>query len=273
MAQFDTEVSLFVEGNGTAPSGASRRGETVLRRSGSWSPGVLSLLHHYETAGLRGVPRVVGSGFSPDGRETVTYLPGTSAHPRAWPDAALPAIGDLLRRVHEAGQNFAPAEPPRWRPWFGRQLIGSRPVLGHCDTGPWNIVAETDQFSLIDWEFAGPVDAIWELAQACWLNAQLHDDDVAEANGLPSAEVRTAQVGLLLDGYQLSRAGRVGFVDKLIEFAVRDARAEAVEHRVTADATAAANDDGFPVLWAIAWRARSAAWMADHRSMLEQAIR
>lgn len=273
MAHRDAEeVSLFVEGNGTEPSGASRRGGTVLRRSGPWSAGVLSLLRHYEAVGLVGVPRVIGTGFSLDGRETLNYLPGTSAHPQAWADAALPAIGDLLRRIHQAGQGFSPADPPRWRPWFGRQLTGSRPVLGHCDTGPWNIVCEEDEFSLIDWEFAGPVDAIWELAQACWLNAQLHDDDVAEANDLPSAKARTAQVGLLLDGYQLPRAERVGFADKLIEFAVRAARAEAVEHQVTAGTTAAVNDDGYPVLWAITWRARSAAWMADHRSMLEQAI-
>ncbi|MDQ2845174.1 MAG: aminoglycoside phosphotransferase family protein [Actinomycetota bacterium] len=195
MAHHDAEeISLFVEGNGTAPSGASRRGGTVMRRSGPWSTGVLSLLRHYEAVGLVGVPRVIGTGFSFDGRETLTYLPGTSAHPQAWADAALPTIGDLLRRIHQAGHGFSPAEPPRWRPWFGRQLTGSR------------------------------------------------------------------------------RAERVGFADKLIEFAVRAARAEAVEHQVSAGTTAAVNDDGYPVLWAITWRARSAAWMTDHRSMLEQAI-
>lgn len=36
------------------------------------------------------------------------------------------------------------ATPPpdaAWKPWFGRSLPGSRPVFGHCDTEPWNVVA------------------------------------------------------------------------------------------------------------------------------------
>ncbi len=40
---------------------------------------------------------------------------------------------------------------------------------------------------LVDWEYAGPVDRLTELAYACWLNAQLHDDDIAERQGLPDA--------------------------------------------------------------------------------------
>jgi thiamine kinase-like enzyme len=60
--------------------------------------------------------------------------------------------------------------------------------MGHCDVAPWNIVARAGMpVALIDWEFAGPVDPLVELAQACWLNAKLHDDIVAEREGLPLA--------------------------------------------------------------------------------------
>jgi len=125
---------------------------------------------------------------------------------------------------------------------------------------------------LIDWECAGPIDVIWELAQAAWLNAQLHDDDVAEMHGLPDVEVRARQVADLLDGYQLPTARRSDFVTRMIEFAVHSARAEAVAHAVTADSTEAVTNTGYPLLWAIAWRARSAAWMAAHRDVLQRAV-
>ena len=51
----------------------------------------------------------------------------------------------------------------------------------------------------------------------------------------------------------------------MIEYAIRDCAAETVQAHVTpdqGDATA---------LWAIAWRARSAAWMIRHRHLLEDA--
>ena len=44
--------------------------------------------------------------------------------------------------------------------------------------------------ALIDWETAGPADPMIELAQACWLNAKLFSDDVAEREGLPSLLTR-----------------------------------------------------------------------------------
>ena len=71
-------------------------------------------------------------------------------------------------------------------------------MTGHGDPGPWNVVAQDSiPVAFIDWEFAGPVDALWELAEAAWQNAQLHDDDVAERFGLPSAALRSQQVRLL----------------------------------------------------------------------------
>lgn len=266
------DAALTTWGSGNQPSKARRRSEVVLREANPSSATVSALLRHYEAVGLTGAPRVVGSGFSSDGHETLTYVDGTSPHPGPWPDDALPALGALLRRVHEAGTTFVPPPDAHWAPWFGRALPGSSPVIGHCDVGPWNVLAQpSGTYALIDWEYAGPVDAVWELAQAAWLNAQLHDDDIADRHALPSPTARARQVRLLLDGYGLARAGRVGFVDKLIEFAVRAARAEAVQQQVTID-SAATSDTGFPVLWAITWRTRSAAWMLDHRALLEATV-
>lgn len=102
------------------------------------------------------------------------------------------------------------------------------------------------------------MDAVWELAQAAWLNAQLHDDDTAERFGLPSAVKRAAHVGLVLDGYGLSATRRVDFVEKMIAYAVHEAKAEAVAFDVGPQSTAAVSATGYPVLWAVTWRVRSA---------------
>ena len=119
---------------------------------------------------------------------------------------------------------------------------------------------------------AGPVDAIWDLAQAAWQNAQLHDDDIAERCDLPDAAARARQLKLILDGYGLPRRDRDDFVDKMITIAVHDARAEAISAGVTPEAVSATTPTGYPYAWAITWRARSASWMLTNRTLLQRAI-
>jgi hypothetical protein len=98
------------------------------------------------------------------------------------------------------------------------------------------------------------------------MNAQLHDDDVAELQGLSPLVDRARHVRLILDGYEMPSAERVGFVDKMIEFAVHDAADEAIQASVTPDTSDPA------ALWGITWRTRSAAWMLRHRSTLQSAL-
>jgi hypothetical protein len=107
---------------------------------------------------------------------------------------------------------------------------------------------------------------MFEIAQTCWLNAQLHDDDIAERQGLLSADTRARYVREILDGYELSRSQRVGFVDKMIEFAVHDAAEQVISANVTPE-----TQDPTP-LWGIAWRTQSAAWMLRHRAMLQRTL-
>lgn len=249
-----------------------RVGDVVLRARSPQSPTVIALLRHLHANGFDAAPRPVGDGFAPDGRERLEFIEGESPQPRPWSDDAVWEVGRLLRRLHEAAATFRPGESPAWRPWFARALGGDRCVIGHGDLGPWNILArEGRPVAFIDWDNAGPIDARWDLAQTAWLNAQLHDDDVAELNDLAPPEDRARQLRLVVDGYGLARADRVGFVDRMIEFALRSARDEAVEHRV-GPGTASPAHDGYPVLWAVAWRARAAAWMLDHRRTLEAAL-
>jgi hypothetical protein len=121
--------------------------------------------------------------------------------------------------------------------------------------------------ALIDWETAGPVDPLVELAQLCWLNAKLHDDIVSEREHLPPLADRARQPAAIVAGYGLPIAQRRGFVDRIIEFAICDTAWEADDAAITPDTTA------HPIaLWAMAWRARSAAWMIRNRRALEAAL-
>ena len=250
----------------------TRRGDVVFRSSGPQSPAVIALLGYLHEHGFQVAPKPIGTGFAPDGREQLGFIEGTSPQPHPWSAAAAWQIGGMLRRLHDTAASFVPDVAPDWRPWFARSLPGDRPVIGHGDLGPWNILARNGEpVAFIDWDYAGPVDAHWELAEVAWLNAQLHDDDVAERNGLGSPAERARQLALIVDGYGLDRAGRAGLVDRMVEFAIRSARQEVIDHGV-GPATASPTADGFPVLWAIAWRARAAAWMIDNRGTLESAL-
>lgn len=258
---------------GAATSRARLVGDTVVRDPGPWSNSLHALLRHFETVGFDGAPRVVGSGFDKSGREVLTFLPGSSPHPGPWTDEAVFAIGRLLRRAHDASAGFVAPPGAAWQARFGRAFAGDQPVFGHCDAGSWNIVAqEGTPYAFIDWEYAGPVDAGWELAHVTWQNAQLFDDDIAERVGLDSPSARARQVRLIADGYGAEQGARAVLVDRMLALAIHEARAEAVSAEVTPDSTEAVRADGYPILWAVTWRARSASWILTHRRTLEAAL-
>ncbi len=275
----DTAETELTGGGSTA---VHRRGDVVLRQARPWSKTVLLLLRHLEAEGFTAAPRVIGGGLDSDGRETLSFIEGQSPQ-GAWTDEAAAAVGRMLRDLHRATATFRPPPEPVWLPWWGRDLGGTQPIIGHCDSAPWNILARDGRpVALIDWDTAGPVDLRWEVAQTVWLNAQLHDDDVAARVGLPDARARARQVRLIADGYGLSARERAGLVDAMIELAVRSAAQEAIDGGVRPEGTNPAPMGllgggppltGHGLLWAVAWRTRSAAWMLRHRATLECALR
>ena len=269
MAGAEKETILRARGAGS--TGVQRQGNVVLRPAGPWTPTVHSLLRHLEQVGFSGAPRVVGSGFAPDGRETLSYIKGEIAHPGPWTIEGAAGVGRLLRKIHEATASYTPPRDAVWPPWFGRRLGGPRRIIGHCDVASWNIVARGGlPVALIDWETAGPVDPMVELAQACWLNAKLFGDDVAQREGLPSLEVRARQLRAIVDAYGLSTAQRRSIVD-FVGYAIHDAAEQANAFGVTPDMVDPM-PDGYPIIWGLAWRARAAAWVYLNRDTLERAI-
>jgi hypothetical protein len=245
-----------------------RQGNMVIRNPGPWTPAVHALLRHLQDVEFPAAPRLVGSGLSPDGREVLTFIDGEFTQPGPWSLEGAAALGSLLRHLHQATRSFRPPPEAVWFPWHGRDLGSPVKVIGHCDVAPWNIVArEGLPVALIDWETAGPVDPLVELAQLCWLNAKLHDDIVAQREHLPPLAERARQLAAMVDAYGLTVRQRRGFFDRVIEFAICDAAWEADDAAITPETAT------HPVaLWAMAWRARSAAWMIRHRRTLEAAL-
>jgi Ser/Thr protein kinase RdoA (MazF antagonist) len=157
----------------------------VIRDAGPWTPAVHALLRHLEDAGFAAAPRLVGSGLDTDGREMLTFIDGEFTQPGPWSLDGAAAVGRMLRDLHRATRSFRPPPDAEWFPWHGRDLGDAVKVFGHCDVAPWNIVARDGlPVALIDWETAGPVDPLVELAQLAWLNAKLHDDLVARLEHL-----------------------------------------------------------------------------------------
>lgn len=155
-----------------------------------------------------------------------------------------------------------------WQPWFGREIGGPAIVIGHGDAAPWNVVLRSGiPVALIDWDQAGPIDPVVDLAGAARFNANLFSDDIPEADRLPPFDVRMHQLAAMVDAYGLSRRQRRAFFDLMIEFAVRSIAADADEAGVDS------NTEQSEALWGMAWQARSAAWVFRHRSSIEKALR
>ena len=256
----DAEVPL-----GSVRDPVMRRGDVVLRPFKPWTRSVHALLRHLEAAGFGGAPRVVGSGVSDDGREVVTFIEGERAV--SWPDEGLFELGAMLRALHGAAALFVAPPDAQWQDWWNRsQEPGA--VCSHGDTGPWNVVQRDGHpVAFIDWEFAGPLDPLDAVAELTWLNAQFHDDDVAERQGLPPAAERIRRAAFVLEGYELARAERAGFVTRMIECAVRQCAYDAMVLGITRESTEAQ-----PGLWTLAWQIRSAAWMIRHRPALQRVL-
>jgi Phosphotransferase enzyme family len=260
----DEPADLPLAGGGR--TAVVRRGGTVLRQTGPWAPSVHALLRHLERVGFIGAPRVVGQGFDRRGREVLSYVEGEIIAPAPWSDEAIAQLGRLIRRLHDATASFRPPQPGLWRPWFGR-AVGTPDIIGHCDPAPWNIVARDGlPAALIDWEVAGPVDRLTEVAMAAWTNAQLYDDDVAAMNGLADAAQRLRQVRLFADAYGLPAGARHRLAYRMIELAAQSAANEVVELAI------GPRSEHVPGVWGVAWQARSVAWLIRHRPALEAAL-
>ena len=236
-------------------------GREILREADAFSPELFRFLRYLAERNLPvEKPLRIEAG-----REIYQFERAESIHPKAWSDEALFAVGGLVRSLHDAGADYVPENKEGFRPWYLRELDGMHRIWCHGDIAPWNLLTRGGMpCFLIDWEYAGPLDPMTELARVLWLFAQLHDDDVAEMQGLPSLERRAAQVRLICDAYGLAAKERRGMVERIMNVIICETAHEAIDPKLTPDSEGS--------LWGFAWRTRSLYWILRHRGILENAL-
>lgn len=174
----------------------SRRGDEVLRLAGPWTANVHRLLGLYAEAGVAGTPRPLG--FTGDGRERLSFLPGiVPAYPMpdwVWGDAVLEDAARLVRRLHDASVTLA-GLTEGWR----SPLRQPAEVVCHNDFAPYNLVFEDGRLTgVIDFDYCSPGPRIWDLAYLAYTLVPLIG---ALGVGPFTAEERADRLGQLLATY------------------------------------------------------------------------
>ncbi|MFT4165768.1 MAG: aminoglycoside phosphotransferase family protein [Microlunatus sp.] len=193
----DAEVDVPLTGGNM--NAVVRRGDAVHRSTGPWTPTIHRLLEHLAGKGIDCLPRPLG--FDEQGREMLTYLPGTvPGYPLpswVWTDQVLAETGSLLARIHQASAGFDHTNAV----W---QLLPHEPAEVIClnDVAPYNMVFDDDHqlVGLIDLDTASPGPRVWDLA---YLAYRLVPLSCAEDTGIGpiSLEERHRRLGLLADAY------------------------------------------------------------------------
>ena len=214
-----SETEEFALSGGTAHSGqVTRRGATVRRPAGTYTPAVHALLDHLATRGFTGAPRPLALEGD---TEILTYLEGETAylpgHPGTIPlpgwaltDRAMISVARLLRRFHDACESFDPSGLP-WQRSIPDGWAGPR--VTHNDTHPANVVFQGGEaVGLIDFDLAGPGSPAFELAVAgCFWVPIRAERDIHDARRSRVWE----RFRLLLDGYGASGQLRADVVPAL----------------------------------------------------------
>jgi aminoglycoside phosphotransferase (APT) family kinase protein len=211
---------------------------TVRRPAGPWTPAVHDLLRYLDRRGFDGIPQPLG--LDADGREILTYLPGeTVGTSRPWPrwvhsDQALVEVGSWLRRYHDVVADYQPRPGSIWRTSTGQWQPGD--VIGHNDAAPYNAVwraepAVTRLIGFIDWDFAAPCAAVWDLAFMAFSWVPLHAREVVIPEGFTDFADRPRRLRLLLSSY-----GYSGSTDTLLDAVQARIAAHAVDLRERAEA-------------------------------------
>jgi hypothetical protein len=206
------EIEIRLEGGNT--SSVWRRGSTVRRSTGPWTPEVHRLLRHLEAAGFQGAPRALG--LDAQGREVLTYLEGEvpvyPTAPELSSEKVLEDVAHLLRRLHDATVGLqVPAGG--WRE--GAEAPGGGEVICYNDVAHYNTVFRAGRpVAFIDWDFAAPGPRAWDVAYAAYRFVPLCSDQAAVGLGASLPVDRPGRLRRFCDAYGL--AGRAGLVDTIL---------------------------------------------------------
>ena len=208
----DPEVGVaevLLVGGTTNRGRVVRVGDTVRRPWRATSPATIALLDHLHAVGFPGAPRFLD--VDDQGREVLTYVPGTAITPpfsrSALTDAALTSVAALLREYHAAVASFDPS-PHTWPASPPAPFGGG--LVSHNDVNLDNVVFRDGRaVALIDFDLASPGSRVWDVANAVRLWAPLRPDaDIADSRRGRSL----ARLRLFADAYGLAGAEREDLV-------------------------------------------------------------
>jgi Ser/Thr protein kinase RdoA (MazF antagonist) len=174
----------------------------VLRPASPHAAHIHAFLRFVRAAGFGGVPEPIGVD---DGRERLTFLEGEvplTPYP-VWSqsDDALASVARLLRGLHDAAQGFDIADRT-WNHALADPEGGT--LVCHNDIEPSNVVFRNGvAVAFIDFEFAAPGRAVYDVARLARLCAPIDDDFDQARLGWQPAD-RPARVRLVADSYGLT---------------------------------------------------------------------
>ncbi|HLN15307.1 MAG TPA: phosphotransferase [Acidimicrobiales bacterium] len=255
---------MTLAGGGDHAGLVVRIGDTVHRPSSPATPAVRELLTHLADAGFDGAPRFVG--LDDEGREVLSYVDGAVPVPPRPPlsgwlivdERAVGSVGALLRRYHDAVAGFGPPPDAPWQggppePFAGDVVCHNDPVVGNV------VFRRGVAVALLDFDYAGPGDPIWDVAVAAQHWVPLADPIDFVGGGAD-------MVGGRLDRF-LRDYGRSIDRDRL--FDAVDAYLE--RGRRSVEARVAASQPVFVEYWEAGLGdrlLRARAWVAEHRTRL-----
>lgn len=250
---------------GTANRGqVVRVGDTVRRPQRATSPATQALLRHLADVGFAGAPRFLG--VDQQGREVLSYVPGTAVTPPypAWAlsDEALVSVAQLLRDYHGAVSSFS-ATSHRWPPSPPAPFAGR--LISHNDVNLDNVVFRDGRaVALIDVDLASPGCRVWDVAGATRLWAPLRPDCYIDDSRRGRAIDR---LRLFVDSYGLDRGEREAVVPAVLD-----------NHQRSYDIVRTAAADGHPAFaeylaaGALRRAERTRRWYLDNADLLRRAL-
>jgi hypothetical protein len=251
------------------PGSVIRVGDTVRRPRKPQTETVHHFLRYLVEHGLEGVvPTPLG--YDESGREVLSYLDGEIALPpsNAWVagDDLLVSVAELQRRLQLVARDYV---PPTDAVWDDDAASGYLPagsegaVVCHNDLCVENVVIDDDGHAaaVIDFDYAGPVDPLFDTAVAARHWAPVRAPEDLEALGIVVDPVARFQLFLDVSGIVGSdRARVVELLDRFLE------RAYANVQRLAAD-----GHPGFAEMVAGGYaeqNRRSSAWLRAHADEL-----
>ena len=253
---------------GVANAGmVTRVGDVVLRPSNPNSASIHQFLGSLREFGFTGASKPLG--IDTDGRERLEFIDGDVPLPPypgwAQGDDALASVAALMRGFHAASAAFDPRQAS-WSTEMSDPAGGT--IVCHNDICLENVVfRDGTAVGLLDFDFAAPGRAIYDIAQMARMCVPVDDDLSATRLGWVAAD-RSARLRVVADTYGLDGPGRDLLLTILSNSIARGG--EFVRRRVEA------GDPNFAAMWndigGMERFDRRRAWWATNRGSFVSAL-